>query len=192
MSQPRTFYTTFRFSIFGKSWLPPHWLTHQKGVHQLRYFLSLMRTPHLSRQLVFLLSKCIFCYYCYCNIHINNWQQENISVSRHIFVLQVMTYWYDVRIQAFMVYALSVIMKYGNQLEWQQNIIRHSSMQTSRNAFLMEANAKLWKLFKFLRIHALIITKLLYFYKKYRRLECVHHDDLNYVHQVVVCHNWPR
>ncbi len=27
-------------------------LTHQKGVHQLRYFLSLMRTPHVSRQLV--------------------------------------------------------------------------------------------------------------------------------------------
>ena len=148
-----------------------------------------MRTPHLSRQLVFLLSKCIFCYYFYCNIHINNWQQENISVSRHIFVLQVMTYWYDVRIQAFMVYALSAIMKYGNLLGWQQNKIWHSSMQILRNASLMEANAKF---FKFLRIRALIVTKFLYFYKNYRRLECVHHDDLNYVHQVVVCHNWPR
>ncbi len=34
-----------------------HYLTHQKGVHQLRYFLSLMRTPHLSRQLM------LFCLY---------------------------------------------------------------------------------------------------------------------------------
>ncbi len=35
--------------------LPAHQLTHQKGVHQLRYFLPLMRkfTPYLSRQLVF-------------------------------------------------------------------------------------------------------------------------------------------
>ncbi len=120
------------------------------------------------------------------NLHINNLQHENISVSRQIFVLEVMTYCYDVRIQAFMVYALSAIMKYGNLLGWQQNKIWHSSMQILRNASLMEANAKF---FKFLRIRALIVTKLLYFYKNYRRLECVHHDDLNYVHQVVVCHN---
>ncbi len=135
---------------------------------------------------MFLLSKCIFCYQFDYNLHIDNLQHENISVSRHIFVLEVMTYCYDVRIQAYMVYALSAIMKHGNLLGWQQNKIRHSSMQILRNASLMEANAKF---FKFLGIRALIVTKLLYFYKKYRRLECVHHIDLNYVHQVGVCHN---
>ncbi len=50
------------------------------------------------------------------NLHINNLQHENISISRHVFVLEVMTYCYDVRIQAFMVYALSAIMKHGNLL----------------------------------------------------------------------------
>ena len=139
-----------------------------------------MRTPHASLNWCFLLSKYIFCYYFDCNLHNNNLQHENISVRRHIFALEVMAYWYGICIQAFKVYALSAIMKHSNLLGWLQNKILHSSMQTSRNASLVEANAKL---LKFLRKHALIVTKLLYFCKKYSRLECVHHDDLNYIHQ---------
>ncbi len=145
-----------------------------------------MCTPHLSRQLVFSAFKMHILPLFYCNLHIASLQHEHISVRRHTLVLGVMTYCYDVRIQVFMVYALSAIKKHCNLLGWQQHKVWHSSMQTSRNPSLMEANAKL---FNFLGIHALIMTKLLLFYKKYARLECVHHDDLNYVHQVVVCHN---
>ena len=86
-----------------------------------------------------------------------------------MFILEVMAYWYDVCIQAFKVYALSAIIKHGNLLGWQQNKIQHSSRQTTGNhsLSLMEANAKLFNFFKG---------------------TCSHHDDLNYVHQVVVCH----